>query len=135
MRGTWQGSGTWQTSGGPDLSGLIGVVVLVVIAVAVAEFIATYMWWIVGMIATFVVLAAAGGITWLVHRARQERPGRPICARPVYQLPPEPRPQLESSRKPAIEPGREIHLHFHGLTPDQIAAIITQRGAYQEEDR
>ena len=61
MRGTWQGSGTWQTSGGPDLSGLIGVVVLVVIAVAVAEFIATYMWWIVGMIATFVVLAAGRG--------------------------------------------------------------------------
>ena len=135
MRGTWQGSGTWQTSGGPDLSGLIGVVVLVVIAVAVAEFIAAYIWWIVGIGAAVIILALAGGITYLVHRARQERPGRPITTRPVYRLPPEPRPQLESSHKPAIEPGREIHLHFHGLTPDQIAAIVTQRGTYPEADR
>ena len=135
MRGTWQGSGTWQTSGGPDLSGLIGVVALVAIAVAVAEFIAAYIWWIVGIGAAVIILALAGGITYLVHRARQERPGRPIPTRPVYRLPPEPRPQLESSHKPALGPAREIHLHLHGLTPDQIAAIITQRGAYQEEDR
>ena len=34
----------------------------------------------------------------------------------------------------AIEPPREIHLHLHGLMPDQIAAIVTQRGAYLKED-
>ncbi len=35
----------------------------------------------------------------------------------------------------AIGPGREIHLHLHLLTPEQIAAIVAQRGAYLGEDR
>jgi hypothetical protein len=42
---------------------------------------------------------------------------------------------LEGSHKPAIGPAREIHLHLHGLTPDQLAAILNPRGASREEDR
>ena len=68
-------------------------------------------------------IAVLGGIAFLVYRARQDRPGPPIAARPVYRLPPEPRPSLEAPSRPALEPGREIHLHLHGLTPDQIAAV------------
>ena len=37
--------------------------------------------------------------------------------------------------RPAIDPGRELHIHLHGLTPEQLAAIVTQRGAYLEEDQ
>jgi hypothetical protein len=123
MRGTWQGSGTWQTGGGPDLAGLIGVVVLVVIAVTVAEFIAAYIWWIVGIGAAVILLAAAGGITYLVHRARQDRSGRPIAGRPVYPVPPAGQPHLEELSKPALEPAREVHLHLN-VSPDQLAAIM-----------
>ncbi len=36
--------------------------------------------------------------------------------------------------KTAIEPPREIHLHLHGIMPVQIAASVTQRGAYLKED-
>jgi hypothetical protein len=43
-------------------------------------------------------------------------------------------PRLEGSHKPAIEPRRELgasevhhHLHLHGLTPYQIAAIVANR--------
>ena len=28
----------------------------------------------------------------------------------------------------------KIHLHLHGIMPDQIAASVTQRGAYLKED-
>jgi len=28
-----------------------------------------------------------------------------------------------------------VHLHLLGLTPEQLAAIVTQRGAYLEEDQ
>jgi len=45
----------------------------------------------------------------------------------VYQLPPEVRPQLSESRKPALEPAHnELHLHFHGMTPAQVAEAIRQ---------
>ena len=116
-------------------------VVLVVLTVVAAVIRAIWHTLVeVAEIAAFTVLGAAGlaavtGIAWLAYRARQDRPGRPIEARPVVQLPPEPRPQLEGSHNPAIGPARELHLHLHGLTADQIAAIVTQRGAYPEEDR
>ena len=35
----------------------------------------------------------------------------------------------------ALGPGREAHLHLLGLTPEQLAVIVTQRGAYLEEDQ
>jgi hypothetical protein len=45
----------------------------------------------------------------------------------VYQLPPEVRPQLSESHKPALEPAHnELHLHFHGMTPAQVAEAIRQ---------
>ena len=65
-----------------------------------------------------------GVVALLVYRTRSDRPGQPIAARPVYQLPPESRPQLEESSKPAIEPPRELHLHFHVADPAEAAEII-----------
>jgi len=44
----------------------------------------------------------------------------------VYQLPTESRP--------AIAPARVAHFYLN-LTPDQLAAIIADRGTYLEEDR
>lgn len=121
-RGTWQGSGTWQTTGG-------GGMVLAVIAAAVligsgaASAIASALVTVLIITASVVTAAVLGGIAWLVYRTRSERPGRPVTARPVYQLPPEVRPHLEESHKPAIEPPREVHLHLN-VTPDQLAAIM-----------
>jgi hypothetical protein len=67
--------------------------------------------------------------------ASRPSPGSPIVARPVYQLPPEPRPQLEGSHIPAVGRGRELHIHLHGLTPGQMAAIVTRSYAYLKEDQ
>ena len=81
------------------------------------------------VIGSVIGAAALGGIAFLVYRARQDRTERPITARPVYQLPPEPRPELPPPHEAAIGPGRELHIHLHGLTPEQVAAILTHRHA------
>jgi hypothetical protein len=98
-----------------------------------------------------VAVAVLGSAAWLIWRARlraasagnvntasagnvtaasasnataSDRPGRPIGAPAVYQLPPESRPQLEESHKPAaIGPGREVHYHFH-VSAAELAAIM-----------
>ena len=129
--------GTWQTTGSSGSSGLVLAVIAaaVLIGSGAVSAIASALVTILIIVGVVIVLAVAGVVALLVYRTRSERPGRPIEAPAVYQLPPDPRPRLEDSHKPAIEPPREIHLHLHGLTPDQLAAIVTQRGAYPREDR
>lgn len=123
-RGTWQGSGTWQTSGG----GGGGALALIVAAVLIGSGAVAAVVRALELI--LVILGCAAGLTivlcvaWAIWQARQDRPGRPIEARPVVQLPPEPRPQLEESHKPAIGPAREVHLHIHVADAAQAAAII-----------
>ena len=123
-RGTWQGSGTWQTSGGGLV--LAVIVAAVLLGSGAASAIASALVTILIITGCTIALAVLGGIAWLVYRARQDRPGRPIAARPVYRLPPEARSRLEGSHNPAIGPAREIHLHFHGLPDDGTAGIIRQ---------
>jgi hypothetical protein len=132
--------GTWQTTGSGS-GGLVLVVIAAVVLIgsgtasAAASALTSLLVTIAIIIGSVIALAILGGIAWLVYRARSDRPGRAIAAPVVSQLPPAGRPALEGSHNPAIEPAREIHLHLHGLTPDQVAAIVTQRGAYLEEDR
>jgi hypothetical protein len=122
-RGTWQGSGTWQTKGGGGGLVLVLIAAAVLVGSGAASAIASALVTIAIIVAVVLVLAAAGGIGCLVYRTRSERPGRPVAARPVYQLPPEARPRLEESSNPAIGPAREVHLHLN-VTPDQLAAIM-----------
>jgi hypothetical protein len=128
--------GTWQTTGGSGPS--VGVIVGVIAAA-----------WLIGsgalativhaiavvliILGCTVALAVAGGIAVLILRARQDRPVAPIPARPVYQVPPEPRRELSPPYKAATEPGRELHLHFHGLSAEQIAAVVTRSNRQLEE--
>jgi hypothetical protein len=124
MRGTWQ-----TTDGGGGCGGLVLAVIAVVLigsgaASAAASAIVSALVTIAIILGSLIVLAVLGGIGWLVYRARQDRPGRPIAPPVVSQLPPAARPQLEGSDKPtAIEPTREVHLHLT-VSPDQLAAIL-----------
>src|SRR5262249_60438813 len=68
---------------------------------------------------------AVGGAALAAVRLRQRRANgtttvsfpRPVPRRPVQAVP-EPRP-------PAIEaPRPELHLHFHGVTAEDVAAIL-----------
>ena len=120
MRGTWQ-----TTSSGPS-GGLVLVPIIIVAALAgsgAASAIASTLVTILIIIGAVIALAVAGGIAWLIWRARSGRPVAPIPARPVSPLPPISRPQLEEPSKPAAGPAREVHLHLN-VSPDQLAAIV-----------
>lgn len=43
--------------------------------------------------------------------------------------------QLPADEEPAALPPGGIHLHFHGLTPEQLAAMVTRSDARLEEDK
>ena len=110
MRGTWQTTGGGGGGGGGLALAVIAAAVLIgsgAVSAAVSALVTVAI--IVGAV---LVLAVAGVVAWLVYRARSvpapsDRPGRPVAAPVAYQLPPEVRPQLEESHKPAIEPPRE----------------------------
>ena len=118
VRGGWQGSGTWWTSG-PDPR-LIGVVLVVVAATSVAEWISARIWWL--LTATTVVIAlAVTGIVWLARwtRRREAEWGAQRTAAAsahrdeIPQAPP--RPELGQ---------RILHLHFHGPADAEQADLI-----------
>lgn len=74
-------------------------------------------------------LAVLGGIALLVYRARSgparsDRAGLPIRARPVYQLPPDPRPELEET--PNRRSGRSARSTTTSTSapPRALAAIL-----------
>jgi hypothetical protein len=120
--------GTWKTEGGGLIVAII--IVLIIAGSGAASAITSALVTVLIIIGSVIVLAVAGGIGVLVYRARSDRPGQAIAARPVYQLPPETRPQLSEPSKPAIGPGREVHLHLN-VSPEQLAAIVRH---YTEED-
>jgi hypothetical protein len=129
MRGTWQ---TTDSGGGPGVGLVLAVIAAaVLIGSGAASAIASALVTILIITGCIMTLAVLGSIAWIVHRARQDRPGRPIAVRPVYRLPSQPRPGLEASSRPALEPGRggqHLHLHLDGADPQVIAAIMRHIG-------
>ena len=120
MRGTWQ---TTETGG---RGGLVLAVVVVALAVGsgAASAAVSALVTIAIIVASVLGLAAVGGLAWLAYRACQGSAGRPVAAPAVYQLPPAAPQRLEASQPLAIEPPREYHLHIHGVSADELAAII-----------
>ena len=122
-RGTWKGSGTWQTTGGGG-GALVLIAVAVLIGSGAVSVVARALEVIAIVLGCTVAVAVAGCIGWVVWQLRQDRQGGAIARPPVYQLPPKSVSALTDSRAPAIEPPREVHLHFHGTDPADVAALI-----------
>lgn len=126
--------GTWQTTGSEPSWGLILVVIVVLIvagsgaASAIASAVTGLLVTLAIVLGSVIFLVVVGGIAWLIWRARQDRPARPIALKAIVQPPPhEARPRLEESPKLAIGPARnELHLHFHDMSPAQVAEAIRQ---------
>ena len=106
MRGTWQTTGSGSGRGGLVL---IAVIAALALGSGAASAAVSALVTILIVFGSLIGLAILGGLAWLVCRARQDSPGRPIAALPVYQLPPEVRPQLPESRnRPSSRRARSI---------------------------
>lgn len=121
--------GTWQQTGGGgfDPAPLLIIIGAVLVAgpvmAAVAELLHLLVIVLVAAVAVMVV-AAAGIIAWRWrHRGTPPR-------RPAWQELPRPmpaRPVQPRTERPAIEQ-RQVHLHFHGVTAEQVASVIREQG-------
>ncbi len=110
--------------------GGLGMVVLVILAVAllgpaVAAAVAALLHLLVIVAVVLAAVAGAGAVALVafpVSRGRQE------SARALHRVTPAPaRPSpLRSEPRAAIEPPRQVHLHLHGVSADEIAAAIRQ---------
>ena len=132
MKGTWQ---TTDSGGGGGGGGLVLAVIAAAVligsgAASTAAAAITSLLVTIAIIAgAVVVLAIAGVVALLVYRTRHDRPGQPITARPVYQIPPAEPKRLEAGQPLALEPPRnELHLHFHGMSAAEAAEAIRQAG-------
>jgi hypothetical protein len=120
MRGTWQVIDPGSKGGG---GGAIVVITLALLFAGsgAAAGLARALAELLIALAVVLVLTIAAGITFLVYRARQDRPAITCHTQQVPGI----RQQLADLRPPAIAPpaSRELHLHLHELTEDQITAI------------
>jgi hypothetical protein len=130
--------GTWQTTdgggGGLAAAVVIGAAVLAVaIAGPVAAAVAAVAEALVITIAVLGALVLLGGAVFAAYRVRRgpERArGWQANHIRVSHLPPAPRPpeSLPGPRPRAIgAPRHELHLHFHGVTAEDVAAIIARQ--------
>jgi hypothetical protein len=122
--------GTWETTEGGG-SGL-GTAVLVILAVAllgpaVAAAAAKLLHLLVIVLVVLVAVAGAGLVALLASRYRHTmagaaRTGPLSFPKPVRAAQPLPRPARQ-----AIGPPREVHLHFHGTDPAEVAELIRRQ--------
>jgi uncharacterized membrane protein YraQ (UPF0718 family) len=122
--------GTWETTEGGGGGGL-GVVVLIIVAAAlvgpaVAAAVAGLLHLLVIAAVALVAVAAAGLVALVAYRVSHKGQESRETARGLYRVTPAPaRPSpLRSEPRPAIEAPRQVHLHFHGADPAEVAAII-----------
>ena len=143
MKGTWQ---TTDSGGG----GGLGVVVLIIVgaallgpavaaaATAVAVAVAELVHIVLIIVGVLLGLAAAGLVALAAVHAHRWRAGgtvqRSLPAPPwqrTVQGAPSPRAvQPSRVQRPAIE--QHVHHHWHGVTPEDVAAIIRRQ---EEEGR
>jgi hypothetical protein len=79
---------------------------------------------LITVIAVLASLGAIGGTAYAVYRARHPQPvQRRRCPAPK-QVPWHCAKPLSAPHRPAIEAPPEVHLHFHGVTAEEVAEIV-----------
>jgi hypothetical protein len=135
--------GTWQTtdSGGSGAGGAAAVVVIAIIVAAAAAPLINALAELIRVLAITVAIMAAvalaAAVLGLAARRRRPAPYRAEVLAP-YVTPAAPQAVHEHPARLQLEQPREIHLHFHGLSSKDIAAIHSQHGqptAEQERPR
>lgn len=118
MRGTWQTDD--RVPGGAGILLLAGVIVVAASGAAAAVATAVVVLVIAAAVVVFLVVAGLGA--FLVYRARHPAsPLRGIVPAPSLH-------ELPAPERPAIGPKPELHLHFHGADPLDVAEILRRHG-------
>jgi hypothetical protein len=78
------------------------------------------------LIAVVVILAVGATVlvAYVAWRLRQSRANRVTPASSPRPLPQRPAESIEAPQQPAIGRPAEIHLHFHGVSAEDIAAAV-----------
>ena len=115
--------GTWQTTGGVSnaAAGLAGVVVAAVAVGAVVQAVVRIIWWLTGAFAVVVICGTVLAIVVRRSYARSAAAWAEVLAakdaRRAAALP----------RAAAALPPVEQHVHFHGVSAADVAAILEAR--------
>ena len=126
--------GTWKSDSGGAGDVLLAVVVVVVVIAGVSAAaravaaIPVYVW---GLGAAVIVAVVAAGVAVAVHLWRRETARAPDWT--ARQVTPR-RAQPLSARRPAGLPPAQYHehIHFHGVSADDVAAILAARNRTRE---
>lgn len=119
--------GTWQTDDpAPGGRGILLVAGVVILAASGAAAAATAVIVLLAAAAAVTVLTVAALAVFLLYRARHPAPLARRLARGIVPAPA--LHELPAPGRPAIEPGRELHVHFHGTDPEQVAEILRRHG-------
>jgi hypothetical protein len=126
MHGTWQVTGGGRGGGGAGIIGaVVTVLALAVLAVklagpavaAVGEMLRVALI-TAGVVAGVAVAAVAGLVAVRVHRRALPGPPRQrvLPARAPWQV--------DAAQPRELEAGRELHLHLHDVSAEDVAAIL-----------
>jgi hypothetical protein len=123
-----------HTHGSGGGSGL-GTVVLVILAAAllgpaVAAAVAELLHLLVIVLVVLAAVAGAGLVALGAFHVSRRRQETPRLAYPATLSPPRPA-RLPSEPRPAIEPPRQLHLHFYGVEAEDVAELIRRHNDQQ----
>jgi hypothetical protein len=130
MKGTWTTDSSGSGGAGTVVLVIGAAVALAAIAGPVADAVGELLRAVVIAAAVVVALAVAGGTALVAYRVRQGRANPAVPVSPGRPVPPPRAQPLPAPPRAAIEAPREVHLHFHGVSAEDVAAIIRQSGEY-----
>jgi hypothetical protein len=128
------GAHTHGGGGGFDPMPLLIILGAVLIAGPVLAGVAAIVHVLVIVVEVLVAVAGAGLVAYVAYRVRRWRSAAarttpPLSAKVVRAMQPLPKVQRPRELPAGLQgqtPG-ELHLHFHGLTPEDVAAILARQ--------
>ena len=118
-----------HTHGGGGFDPMPILIIIGAIAVAgpVAATAAELLHLLVIVLVVLVAVAGAGLVAYCAYRVSRRGQETPRLAYRATVAPPRSSP-LRSEPRPAIDAPRQVHLHFHGSDPADVAEIIRRHG-------
>lgn len=115
---------------GDSSSGVGGAIMLlafVVLAASVAGAVVSALASILAALAAAVTILGVTALSLIGIAVWRLRSGR-ASARPPWQSIQQPpsRAEVAKAQRPAIEQSRELHLHLHGISAEEVAAALRQ---------